>query len=77
MTEMEFFATFEFVPSVSLPARCLEVWKRNSGKYGEMTLCVDDYTVRVVGIDSIERVVGSRKSFAAAFRLLREKLDQC
>jgi hypothetical protein len=74
MTEMEFFATYEFRPDVVSPERVLHAQRRNGGKYGDMTLTHEGFTVRVIGADNVERRVGFRRSFAGAFKLLREQL---
>lgn len=73
MNEIEFFQTYEMRPSLS--GHGVEVWKRGSGRYGEIRqVNMGDYTAEIIPESGGFESLGLRRTFAAAFALLRRHL---
>lgn len=70
MTEMEFFAQYEIKPCPGLHGTAVEIWRRNSGVYGEIRATRDASGTAFVVSVLPSGHVGSRKSFGAALKLM-------
>jgi hypothetical protein len=70
MTEMEFFIEYEIRPDPGIPARGVQIWKRDSGYFGEIRIVNHDHCVAEV---PTERGIG--RAFARRPALVRWRVQ--
>ena len=75
MTEMEFFKEFEFLPMKNATHETVECWKRDSGKYGEISRWGPGEFHVYMECNGYQHA-GQVTTFTRALRLLIKKVEE-